>query len=91
MGGFFSIIYGSLHGRLLQIDGSSTLQREDAVGEHEGGDLHHQAGSVEIYLIHGFKTSKPCFDFDTQGRSLPVGSFLASSFDAQLNFSLWPS
>lgn len=65
-----------------KIDGRAALEGKYVALEHERGNLRHYSRGIEIDLIHGLSTIRPFVERDTQGRLLPVGSFLGSSLAA---------
>ena len=75
-----------------QVDGRAALERECVVGEYQRCHLGQQTRRVEIGLVHGFSTSRPSPDRDTQRRSLlPVGNVPGSSLSAHGIKSSCPS
>src|ERR1039457_5393258 len=63
-----------------KIDGRAALECEDSIRKDYGRDLRQQPSRVEVDLVHGLSTSRPSAEWETQGRSLPVGSSSGSSF-----------
>lgn len=65
-----------------QIDRRATFKGKRVVHKNERCDLGQQACGIKIRLVHGLSTSSPSAERDTQARSLPVGSWAASSLVA---------
>jgi hypothetical protein len=70
---------------------SMSKRAGDPVWEDEGSDLHEHPCRIQVDLVHGLRISKPSFERDTQGLSLPVGNRERSSFSAQGSESSLPS